>query len=45
MNDALRELSNAKNQVEAMKLKVLDRDDRIKSLERRVEELERKSDS
>lgn len=44
MNDVLRQLSNVKNQVEAMKLRALEKDERIKVLERRVDELEKREE-
>lgn len=40
MNDVLRQLSNMQNQMKAMKLKVQSRDERIKVLERKIDELQ-----
>lgn len=40
LNDVLRQLSNMQNQMKAMKLKVQSRDERIKVLEKKIEELE-----
>jgi hypothetical protein len=39
MNDVLRQLSNMQNQMKAMKLKVQSRDERIKLLEQKIDEL------